>query len=384
VLDDLIDAVGRSTAIRSHARLKPTVPGSRILPPTFANAGEGGAGGHLYEKRVTENGTVCDAVLLDSVGSAANRAEEALLQEVRAGRLAMPDLIIKVGDFGSLSTLEMPHRCFDAYLWESEIDGTPFPQSQIGLALQGSNLGDATALYRHAPMSLVCGAWNSHGASGGHGSKFARVLSAEVVGLGVERGVRAAQKTDPFIEKPGEVIVYESEDDSRFTTDPERAKKDRGRPKQKKASELGFGAVPATQIGGVSLEHAEQHVVLSLGQLRRLQFPMAGEKSAERDRAGRAVLASLGMLAIELQRDRGFSLRSGCELTLENEPSWEIVGRTLQDVRRLEVAGSEDARRLFDGAVEHARSKGLEFAEPVHLEARADLVEIVKAARSLG
>jgi len=385
MLGQLLDAITRSTAIRSHARLQPTVPGSRVMPPTFANADETGkASGHLFEKRVGLGGEVLDAVLLDSVGSAANRAEAALLEEIRSGRLELPDLLVRVEGYGELSTLELPHRCFDAYVWESLLDGAPFPKTEIGQALQAATARQATALYRHVPVSLLCGAWNSHGAKGGLGSKFARVLCAEIMGLGVEKGVRAAQKTDPFIEKPGEVVIYETEDDTRFTVDPEKAQQERGKPKQiKKVSELGFGAVPARQPGGVSLDYAEQHVVLSLGQLRRLRFPLDGQSGDERDQAGRAVLAALGILATELQRDTGFSLRSGCELTLETEPGWEVVGRTLDDVRGLEVRTSEDARQLYQDAVENAQSRGLEFAEPVHLEARDELVQIVQRARSV-
>ncbi len=381
----LLRAIAESTAIRSHARLKPTVPGSRVMPPTYAGAGEGERdGGHLFETRVDAEGEIRDAVLLDSVGSAANRAEEALLYEIRSRGLVVPDLFVKVGDFGEVSTLELPHRCFDAYVWESLLDGTPFPHSEIGKALRRASLHEATALYRHVPMSLVFGAWDSHGARTGLGSKFARVLCAEVVGLGVQRGSRAAQKTDPFIERPKEVVVYETEDETTFTTDPEKARKERGKPKQIQAvSKLGFGAVPATQPGGVTLDHAEQHVVLSIGQLRRLRFPVGGEPDEDRDRAGRAVLAALAILSIELQRDLGFSLRSGCELTLETEPGWQVVGRTLDDLRPLEVGGSDGARALFRQAVEHADSTGLSFAEPVHLTAREDLVKVVASARSL-
>ena len=385
MLEQLLDAVTRSTAIRSHARLRPTVPGSRVMPPTFANAAEDGQkSGHLFERRVVDDGTIADAVLLDSVGSAANRVEEALLDEIQKGRLQLPDVLVQVGEYGELSTLELPHRCFDAYVWEGLLDGTPFPQSKIGEALQHASLQDATALFRHTPMSLVCGAWNSHSGRGGHGSKFARILVAEVVGLGVERGVRAGQKTDPFIEKPKEIVVYKTEDDTTFTTDPQKAKKKGNKPEQINAvSEIGFGAVPASQAGGVSLEHAEQQVILSLGQLRRLRFPIDGQRSEERNHAGRAVLAALAILGIELQRDRGFSLRSGCELTMETEPGWQIIGRTLEDVRDLKLSGSESARGLYEQAVAHAESTGLSFADRVHLTARHELVEIVSQARGL-
>ncbi len=382
MLTTILDATRKASAIRSHARLLPTVEGSRVMPPTFANAKEGKSG-HLFEKRVRPDGQEVQAVLLDSVGSSANRVEEALLDAMGSGELTLPDLLLEVRGYGELSTLQLPHRCFDAYLREGLLDGEPFPTSPIGCRLGAATPREATAIFEHAPVSLLCGAWDSHGDKGGLGSRFARVLCAELVGLGVLEGRRAAQKTDPLVERPGEVPTYRPEDESTtFTLDEKAAKIAKQKPVQVKLSEIGFGAVPAgDQHGGVTLEHAEQQVVISLGQLRRLRFPMDDADDDERNQAGRAVLATLGILGVELQRDRGFSLRSGCELSLETEPQWEIVARTLDDVRVLEVDGSAGARSLFEEAVEHAAKAGLSFADPVHLVARDELVALVKKAR---
>ncbi|MDA8020488.1 MAG: type I-U CRISPR-associated RAMP protein Csb1/Cas7u, partial [Thermoanaerobaculia bacterium] len=333
---------------------------------------------HLFEDRVDSEGVVRPAVLLDSVGSAANRAEEALLRGVQDGVIHLPDLLLDVEGYGEVSTLQLPHRCFDAYLREGLLDGEPFPTSAIGSSLQHATMRDATAIYRHCPVSLLFGAWNSHGIKGGMGAKFARVLSAEIVGLGVQKGERRAQKTDPLAQKTKEIAAYEADGRS-FTLHRVKGSK----AKQVKLSELGFGSVPAKQAGGVTVEYAEQHVVLSLGQLRRLCFPIDGEDDEERNLAGRAVLATLGILAIELQRDHGFSLRSGCELALEKEPAWELVGRTLENLTTLEVGGSSGALRLFKETVDHAASKGLTFAEPLQLTARDELVELVERARSV-
>ncbi len=382
MLTTILDATRNSSAIRSLARLLPTVPGSRVMPPTFASIDGSKKSGHLTETRVRPSGEHSPAVLLDSVGSSANRVEEALLDAIRAEELTLPDLLLEVPGYGELSTLELPHRCFDAYLREGLVDGEPFPKSPVGRRLGAATPREATALFEHAPISLLCGVWDSHGDKGGHGSRFARVLCAELVGLGVVAGKRAAQKTDPLIEKPGEVPAYRAADDSNsFTTDEKKARRKRGKPERVKLSELGFGALPAgDQHGGVTLDHAEQQVVISLGQLRRLRFPVGGHDES-RNRAARAVLASLGILGIELQRDRGFSLRSGCELSLETEPSWEIVGRTLDDVKPLEVGGSEGARGLFEAAVAHAAEAGLRFADPIRLIASDELVALIRKAR---
>src|ERR1700730_13883402 len=64
-------------------------------------------------------------VLIDSVQSQANRLEEALLTSMRAGRIAIPHITvafknqntsngIDLSDLGEVTSLDAPHRVFDA------------------------------------------------------------------------------------------------------------------------------------------------------------------------------------------------------------------------------------------------------------------------------
>ena len=79
----------------------------------------------------------------------------------------------------------------------------------------------------------------------------------------------------------------------------------------------------------MTFREAVQTTVLSLTQLRKLRFPDASGASApERDAAGRAVVAALGLYAVALQWDEGYQLRSRCQLVPPKEPRFEVIGRT--------------------------------------------------------
>jgi len=84
----------------------------------------------------------------------------------------------------------------------------------------------------------------------------------------------------------------------------------------------------AVKPGGTTMAYALHTWTLSLTQLRRLRFPRddQGKKQAdqeaeaktakqhERDEAARTVLATLALFALALLRERGYWLRSRCEL----------------------------------------------------------------------
>ena len=63
--------------------------------------------------------------------------------------------------------------------------------------------------------------------------------------------------------------------------------------------------------GGVTIDHAEHTVVLSLAALRRLGFTEGGPQA-------RVVLAALGLVAVLAGESRGHDLRSRCLLV----PRW--------------------------------------------------------------
>ena len=67
----------------------------------------------------------------------------------------------------------------------------------IGRAVTDARPDHATAMYSYCPTALIFGVWDSTGPKGGLGSKFQRALVSEIVGIGVEAGVKTASRLDP-------------------------------------------------------------------------------------------------------------------------------------------------------------------------------------------
>ena len=91
--------------------------GDKVFPPTYGVA-EREETKYATEHRRVDGQTV-PSVVLDSVASQANRFELALLDAVRRGEVAVPLVSVDfretaVADLDRLSSLEAPHRIFDA------------------------------------------------------------------------------------------------------------------------------------------------------------------------------------------------------------------------------------------------------------------------------
>ena len=134
-LQALRDAVENHAAIRRIQRLTPAGgPGDKVFPPTYAGLDDKPC--YITEQRRI-NGADVPCVLLDSVQSQANRLEEALLKAVRRGLFKLPYISvdfsgqkganqIEIGDLGEVTSLDAPHRVFDAIIRDSQLDGTKF------------------------------------------------------------------------------------------------------------------------------------------------------------------------------------------------------------------------------------------------------------------
>ena len=224
-LDQLKHAVrGSAAAVRLRVKLQPASgTGTKVFPPTYAG------GIYATEKRLID-GQPVECVLLDSVQSQANRMEQALLQAYRDGKMKFPLISVAFSDFpdiGEITTLDAPHRVFDAILRDSVLNKKPFRAqlkqggerdrsviSDEGKAIADANSRNATSLLELCPAALVFGAWDSTGAAGGLGNKFARALASEIVGVQAVYGVRTASRLDPLGIKKGE--VYESMTDGSY------------------------------------------------------------------------------------------------------------------------------------------------------------------------
>jgi CRISPR-associated protein Csb1 len=389
---DLTKMTAQDAALRRRQILQPVGgKGDKIFPPTYPGEGRNASPRHVYERRRLEMKDVW-CVLVDSVQSQANRLEECLLQAI-ADSIQIPHVAVdfsaaKLEGISRITSLEAPHRVYDAILRDSLLGKEPFMESDVGKRLAKSKAEDASALLEISPTALLFGAWHSTGEGGGLGAKFARCLISEIVGIDVPieeltdqrtgeiesrtAGRRTGSRIDPLgVLRKVEVFKGES---GWGTTEAAAGKK----AKKVRPSEINHGNIaPSVQPLGVTCDHLEHSFVLSFAALRRLRFG-----GSERDSAGRAFLAALGLLALAEQDTRGYALRSRCDLVCEGRGALELVhpdGAT--EAVSIDLAAT---RKLYKGAFEAAQSAGFKLsAEPLRLTPQNKLVEIVRKSQDL-
>jgi CRISPR-associated protein Csb1 len=372
---------GGFTAIRSITRLQPAGGGGeKVYPPTYAD------GAYAFETRII-NGSRVDTVLLDSVQSQANRFEESLLEAFRSGRIVMPVFEMNVPGHEVITSLTVPHRVHDAILRDSLWNGEPFRESENGKRLVSARSWNATPFFEFAPTALLFGTWDSQSGGGVNTAKIARSLVSEIIATDAVRGVRTSSRIDPLGIKLVRDVVMKTEgaDVWRFVdpeTDGKKTKKADG--KLVRPSEVNHGNVtptitgPDNGPGGVTFREAVQTTVLSLTQIRKLRFPQGdGAASAERDLAGRLVIAALGLYAVTLNQEDGYQLRSRCQLVPTEAPAFELLGRTQKETERFEL----DAATVQDAlkkALDAAGAHGLKWHPGrIELQPRPDLLKLV-------
>lgn len=396
----LLKAIETGAAFRRRQRLQPAGgQGDKIFPPTYPGGGSNSPARHVFEtRRVPQpDGTTAEqiCVLIDSVQSQANRLEEALEAAADAGKIALPRIVVDfaqsgLNSVGRISDLVAPHRIFDAILRDSEIDGVAFRKTPMGEALRKATQADASAILEASPASLLFGAWNSTGEGGGMGAKFARSIVSEIIGVGcpVEEitdrrtgevtlrtgGRRTGSRIDP-LGIVRSVEVYSGDAGWGLSTEAAGKGAKRVRP-----SEINHGNIaPSVDVLGVTCDYCEQTSVISLAGLRRLSF--SGRSNAAKDKAGRAYLAALGLLALAEGDRNGLALRSRCDLVCDGIAPLQMVkfdGSTV-DVS-LNV---EQARSLYASALTQARNAGFNLAtEPQYLSPSTKLVEIVRQSQA--
>ena len=387
---DLSERIHRDAAIRRIQRLQPVGgEGDKIFPPTYPGERQNDPPRHVFERRRLAGEDVW-TVLVDSVQSQANRLEEALLEAARGG-LRVPYVTVDFAGTGldpltEITSLEAPHRVYDAILRDSLLGNERFMHADEGRRLASASPRDASALLELSPSSLLFGAWHSQGEGGGLGAKFPRALVSEIMGVDVpvdegtnERtgevtarpsGRRTGSRIDPLGVRR-EVEVYKGATD--WATSKEPAGKGA---KQVRPSEINHGNIAPTIMPlGITCAYAEHRVVLSLAGLRRLHFG-----NAERDVAARTLLALLGLVAVAEQDARGYALRSRCDLVCDGAAPLEIV-RADGTADVLAVDPSQ-LRAEYDAAFERAEAAGFQF-QWLKLTPQDKLVEIVTSSREL-
>jgi len=391
----LTKMVAEDAALRRRQRLQPVGgKGDKIFPPTYPGEGRNNPPPrHVFERRRLDGREVW-CVLVDSVQSQANRLEESLLGIIRERSACIPHVVVDFSGKGlegisTITSLEAPHRVYDAIFRDSDLDGKPFMKSPIGDRLVKASNADASALLEVSPTALLFGSWHSTGGGGGIGAKFARCLVSEVVAadVPVEEPVNprtgeveprtAGRRTGSRIDPLGvlrKVEVYKGDDGEWDVTEAGAG------PKAKKVrpSEINHGNIaPSVQPLGITCDYLEHMFVLSFAALRRLRFG-----SPEKNEAGRALLAALGLMSMAEQDAQGYALRSRCDLVCEGKAPLEVVhadGTTANLAFDVAIV-----RDLYRATFAAAKDAGFKFQEaPLSLTPQNKLVEIVRQSQNL-
>ena len=404
---------GRAAGFRCRSKLSPAGgPGDKVFPPTYA-----GAVYATEKRRLPDHEEPVDCVLLDSVQSQANRMEEALQDAIDGERLKLPVIEVDFTKYwdpesktkeladdmrlldpvGKVTSLQAPHRIADAILRDSLLDGQAFRETEAGRRVSMVTSRDATVLFELCPTALLLGMWDSTGPKGGLGAKFERALVSEIVGINAVYGVKTSSRIDPLAIQRNAGPLYASADVEGvdWTLDEAQAKQEKKKPvmlgRDGRPSEANHGNIPPTLsdrdretgkylAGGVTIDHAEQTIVLSLPALRRLRFPVEGRKDT--DIAAQTVLAALGLCAAALADEAGLDLRSRCLLYSEDELTWELLDRKAE--KKEFTLSADEAVTLLKDAVESAKKAGLPWREePLKLTPSDQLVKLVVKSQHL-
>ncbi len=387
--DTLRMAVEKQAAFRRRRRLQPIEgPGAKIFPPTYPGPKKDDPPQHVFERRRID-GSDLWCVLIDSVQSQSNRLEEFLLEAARQKLIELPYVSVDFSEANldgltEITSLEAPHRVFDAILRDSLLSGTPFMKSDQGRAIVGAKAADASAIFELSPTALLFGAWNSTGEGGGLGAKFPRCLVSELVGINVpidedKNGnvSSAARRTGSRIDPLGvlrRVEVWKSKEG--WDVDQKKAGKDA---KKVRPSEINHGNIaPTVQNLGVTCDYIEQTAVVTLAGLRRLRFG-----APERTTAARSLLAALGLVALLEQDSRGFALRSRCDLVCDGGGAPLELVKFDGSTEAIEL-DLNAARALYLECVVGVRAAEFEFSsQPLKLKPQAKLIQIVQKSRDL-
>jgi CRISPR-associated protein Csb1 len=261
-----------------------------IFPATYAAAEDKKVfpGGYNIDPPEGEK-NVC---LIDSVGSQANRIEPLFAKPDYAG--LVPQVVITAGE-KSVNLLEAGHRAGDAIVRSTAL------QKSLQDAFKAVLKGNALAMAKIAPTSLVFGVWDSRDTQ----AKLPRLVASTIRAFDVQRLTRSAQ-FNPSADYIGLGLLED-------TTDK----------KLKDAySERGFIHVPATgSHGGVIAKGGiRRDVTFSLAALRLLSTD-----STESTLALRQYI--LGLSLVALTSPAATYLRQGCNLVpdVDNPRTFTLV-----------------------------------------------------------
>ena len=384
----LHQAVQSAAGLRLRLRLQPLYGAGEIVFPCTVAGGKY----QISNRRIPGYDQSVSCAILDSVQSQANRMEDALLADIRDGKLKLPHLetdfsgiegLLK--EVGKITCFEAPHRIFDAILRDSvNEDGIHFPLTELGQKVIHANAKDATAIFQVSPASLLFGSWDSTGVSGGLGEKYTRCVVSEVVGINVEQAIRQGTRIDPLnIAKEAFSQASKGVSDEIWNA---LGKKSAAKKKQlTNSSDINHGSVPwpdekkvGVMHGGVTVDYIQQSTTVSFAALRQLHFPVGNQDQAS---FAHAVLAAIALHAAALNTERGWHLRSRCDLILDDgvSPEWEILGGSAVTKEALSADATRD---VLKEAIAKAKEAGLPWNdEPIRLKPSPALQKLVVASQ---
>lgn len=352
VIDTLREALsdeastGRPAGIEIRQELEAPY-GQPVMPPSYEEPLE------IHPRHL--DGEVRNVIELDSIGSSANRVEEGLLDEYRAGRYPLPVSSTTIdaghGQTFSISTLEAPHRVFDAWIRLATQRGSDiaFEATEHGQELSLAHAGALDPILETSAHDLLFGVWDSHRTGPGGQVRIARSFTSTVIGLDPQPIVTTAARRDPL--NLGEA-------------------KDVKAPKGMKLSEQGLSSIPPQRRRpGVSVSQARFVGFLSFAALRRLRFERYDNADA------RVLLAALCLHGLRLRESAGWHLRSECDLIPTSDMRFELL-RTAGEQREPFTITLDDSRELMASAAERACIKD----RSVHLVGGPHLTPLVARA----
>lgn len=302
LIDSWADDPSGPVALHLKQKLLPVDgEGAVIFPPTYAEIG--------YNIDALSDGT--KVVTIDSVGSQANRMEPIFKADPNgtAGPLTklVPQIDIVYGNEKVVSILEAGHRLGDALVRSSEIRDEAKKAFEDFLGT-----GDASALAKLAPTSLVFGVWDSRGG----GAKLPRIVQSTIRAWDICLLHRAAQYNPPI--NYANLDVFDEDTQTKAEANA-----------SSREAQRGFVHVPAVwrddskkerHLGGIVARGGiYRDVTVNLVALRRLK--------GDNGQALRRYVLGLALVAATDIHD-GF-LRQGCLLTLDPAArgQWHAVSR---------------------------------------------------------
>lgn len=180
-----------------------------FFPATYAEIGYNIDGRNRSEDPNAEN-----VVLVDSVGSQANRIEP-LFADSPFDEL-VPQVVIKAGEEKKINLLDAGHRAGDAVARCSEL------QDELQHAFKALLSGDAAPLAKTAPTSLVFGVWDSRDTQ----AKLPRIITSTVRAYNVRKLTRSATYFAPV--DYAELNIFSDEDRQKAEGDPKNPLSKRG------------------------------------------------------------------------------------------------------------------------------------------------------------